>query len=60
MRGTDGLTKGSMRLPDRLLAAMVKGVVLCSKCQCECELEVPILGAIIDQELVKKKVIEEQ
>ncbi|KAB2630739.1 S2-RNase [Pyrus ussuriensis x Pyrus communis] len=35
-------------------------VVLCNICQCQCELEVPASGAIIDWELVKMKGIEEQ
>ena len=35
-------------LPDRPQTSVVKGVVLCSKCQCECELEVLAAEAIID------------
>lgn len=46
-------------MPDRPQATVVKGVVLCSKCQCECELEVPASSTIIDQELVRIKEIEE-
>ncbi|KAM2421462.1 hypothetical protein ACFXTH_027787 [Malus domestica] len=51
--------EGVRRLPDRPQATVVKGVALCSKCQCECELEVPTLGAIIDRELFRRREMEE-
>ena len=38
---------------------MIRGVVICNKCQCECELVVLASGIIIDQELVRRKEIEE-
>lgn len=47
-------------MPERPPATVIKGVVLCSKCQCEYELEVSTSGTIIDQELVRRKEIEEQ
>lgn len=36
------------RLPDRSQATVIKTMVICSKCYCECQLEVPALGVIID------------
>ncbi|KAB2625546.1 receptor-like protein 12 [Pyrus ussuriensis x Pyrus communis] len=39
MRQVDKLTEGTIKLPEKLKAAIVKGLVLCSKCQCVCELE---------------------
>ncbi|KAM2605171.1 hypothetical protein TB2_033998 [Malus domestica] len=30
-------------------------MVLCSKCQCECELEIPPAGVLIDYELIRRK-----
>ncbi|KAM1080351.1 hypothetical protein ACFX1Q_015798 [Malus domestica] len=30
-------------------------MVMCSKCQCECELEIPSAGVLIDHELVRRK-----
>ena len=47
-------------MPDNPKVAIVKGVVLCNKFQCECELEVLASGAIIDQELIRRNEIEEQ
>ncbi|KAB2636835.1 S2-RNase [Pyrus ussuriensis x Pyrus communis] len=40
-------------LSNRPKATIVKKVVLCSKCQCECKLEVLTSRAIIDQELAR-------
>ena len=50
-----GKGEGNKRLPDRPKAATIKGVVLCNRCQCECELEIPALGGIVDQNLVRKE-----
>ncbi|KAM1137717.1 hypothetical protein COP1_035697 [Malus domestica] len=36
-------------------AAIIKGLVMCSKCQCECELEIPPAGVLIDHELIRRK-----
>ncbi|KAM1974781.1 hypothetical protein ACFX15_039633 [Malus domestica] len=36
-------------------AAIIKGMVMCSKCQCECELEIPPAGVLIDHELIRRK-----
>ncbi|KAM1328922.1 hypothetical protein ACFX2F_013137 [Malus domestica] len=36
-------------------AAIIKGLVMCSKCQCECELEIPPAGVLIDHELIKRE-----
>ncbi|KAM1750792.1 hypothetical protein ACFX11_008986 [Malus domestica] len=30
-------------------------MVMCSKCQCECELEIPPAGILIDHELIRRK-----
>ncbi|KAM2507671.1 hypothetical protein ACFX1W_029966 [Malus domestica] len=40
--------------------AIIKWVVLCNKCQCECELEVPAVRAILDQKLIKRREREKQ
>ncbi|KAM1453266.1 hypothetical protein ACFXTO_002899 [Malus domestica] len=34
-------------------------MVLCSRCQCECELEIPPAGVLIDHELIRRKEEEE-
>lgn len=52
-------SEGVKRLLELPQAVVIKEVVLCSKCQCECELEVPTSGAIIDQELVRRREIKE-
>ena len=48
-------TEGAIKLSEKPKAAIIKGVVLCSQCQCEYELEVPATGAIIDQKLIKRR-----
>lgn len=50
-----GKGERNKRLPNRPKAATIKGVVLCNRCQRKCELEVPALGGIVDQNLVRKK-----
>nr|XP_017187786.1 uncharacterized protein LOC108173374 [Malus domestica] len=47
-RQVDMPTKGAIKLPEKPKVTIIKGVMLCSKCQRECELEVPAAGAIID------------
>ncbi|KAM0998256.1 hypothetical protein ACFX2C_008048 [Malus domestica] len=46
--------KRVVNLPEYPKAAIFKGRVLCSKCQCECELEIPPTGAFIDHELIRR------
>ncbi|KAM1936390.1 hypothetical protein ACFX15_013664 [Malus domestica] len=46
--------KGVVNLPEYPRAAIIKGRVLCSKCQCECELEIPPTAALIDHELIRR------
>ncbi|KAB2618151.1 receptor-like protein 12 [Pyrus ussuriensis x Pyrus communis] len=46
-------------LPEKPKIAINKGVVLCSRCQCECEPEVPTIEAILDQELIMRREKEE-
>lgn len=36
-------------------APIIYGVVLCSKCRCECELEIAIKGQVLDEHLSRKK-----
>ncbi|KAM2081130.1 hypothetical protein ACFX1T_034812 [Malus domestica] len=48
-------TEGMIKLPEYPKAAIIKGMVMCSKCQCECELEIPSAGVLIDHELIKRK-----
>ncbi|KAM0974947.1 hypothetical protein ACFX2C_018051 [Malus domestica] len=48
-------TEGIIKLPEYPKAAIIKGMVMCSKCQCECELEVPSAGVFIDHELIRRK-----
>ncbi|KAM1345809.1 hypothetical protein ACFX2H_034945 [Malus domestica] len=44
-----------IKLPEYPKAAIIKGMVMCSKCQCECELEIPPAGILIDHELIRRK-----
>ncbi|KAM1803437.1 hypothetical protein ACFX12_029421 [Malus domestica] len=53
-RLVDKPTKGVVNLPEYPRAAIIKGMVMCSKCQCECELEIPPTGTLIDQELIRR------
>ncbi|KAM2662332.1 hypothetical protein EV1_009037 [Malus domestica] len=53
-RLVDKPIKGVVNLPEYPRAAIFKGRVLCSKCQCECELEIPPMRALIDHELIRK------
>ncbi|KAM0978139.1 hypothetical protein ACFX2C_014144 [Malus domestica] len=48
-------TQRVIKLPEPPKTAIIKGMVLCSRCQCECELEIPAAGVLIDHELIKKK-----
>ncbi|KAM1157888.1 hypothetical protein ACFX1X_028754 [Malus domestica] len=50
-RPTEGIGKPS----EYPKAAIIKGLVMCSKCQCECELEIPPAGVLIDHELIKRE-----
>ena len=59
-RPIDRPTKGVIKLPEKPKATIIKGVVLCSRCHSECELEVPTTGAILDRKLVKRKEKKEQ
>ncbi|KAM2369052.1 hypothetical protein ACFXTH_046534 [Malus domestica] len=40
-RPADKSTKGVIKLPEHPKATIIKWMVLCSRCQCECELEIP-------------------
>ncbi|KAM2621507.1 hypothetical protein TB2_026250 [Malus domestica] len=53
-RLVDKPIKWVVNLPEYPRAAIIKGRVLCSKCQCECELEIPPTGAFIDHELIRR------
>ncbi|KAM2704644.1 hypothetical protein EV1_033951 [Malus domestica] len=44
-----------IKSPEYPKAAIIKGMVMCSKCQCECELEIPPAGILIDHELIRRK-----
>ncbi|KAM2897112.1 hypothetical protein COP2_006792 [Malus domestica] len=46
---------GVIKTPEYPKAAIIKGMVMCSKCQCECELEIPPAGVLIDRELIRRK-----
>ncbi|KAM2230780.1 hypothetical protein ACFXTH_014954 [Malus domestica] len=59
-RQVDSSIEGTIKLPEKPKATIVKRLVLCSKCQCECELEVTSLGVIIDQEFIRRNEKEEQ
>ncbi|KAM2945414.1 hypothetical protein COP2_028334 [Malus domestica] len=50
----DKPTKRVINLPEYPRAAIIKGMVLCSKCQCECELEIPPARALMDHELIRR------
>ncbi|KAM2647557.1 hypothetical protein TB1_000788 [Malus domestica] len=53
-RLVDKPTKRVVNLPEYPRATIIKGMVLCSKCQYECELEIRLTGALIDQELIRR------
>ncbi|KAM2692502.1 hypothetical protein EV2_006781 [Malus domestica] len=59
-RLADKSTKAVIRLTEHPKAAIIKGMVLCSKCQCECELEIPPAGVLMDHELIRRKEEEER
>ncbi|KAB2615689.1 receptor-like protein 12 [Pyrus ussuriensis x Pyrus communis] len=59
MRPIDTPTEGVIKQLKKPKASIIKGVVLYNKCQCECELKVPEAGAVIDQELIKRRKEEE-
>ncbi|KAM1189909.1 hypothetical protein ACFX2J_025524 [Malus domestica] len=46
---------GVIKSPEYPKAAIIKGMVMCSKCQCECELEIPPAGILIDHEMIRRK-----
>ncbi|KAM2796753.1 hypothetical protein COP1_007848 [Malus domestica] len=48
-------TKGVIRLTKHPKAAIIKWMVLYSKCQCECELEISPAGVLMDHELIRMK-----
>ncbi|KAM1978606.1 hypothetical protein EV1_014898 [Malus domestica] len=54
-RPADRSIKEVIKLPEHPKAAIIKGMVPCSRCQCECELEVPPARVFIDHELIKRK-----
>ncbi|KAM2577748.1 hypothetical protein TB2_003382 [Malus domestica] len=54
-RQVDKSTEEAIKLPQKPKSAIMKGVVLCSKCQCKCELEVITSWVIIDQELIRRR-----
>ncbi|KAM1993050.1 hypothetical protein ACFX16_009434 [Malus domestica] len=54
-RLAEKLTGGVIKTPEYPKAAIIKGMVMCSKCQCECELEIPPAGVLIDRELIRRK-----
>ncbi|KAM1759286.1 hypothetical protein ACFX11_008299 [Malus domestica] len=54
-RLADKSTGRVVKPPEYPKATIIKGMVLCSRCQCECELEIPPAGVLIDHELIKMK-----
>ncbi|KAM2777571.1 hypothetical protein PS2_009899 [Malus domestica] len=54
-RLADKPTEGIIKMPETPKAAIIKGMVLCNKCQCECELEIPPTGILMDHELIRRK-----
>ncbi|KAM2861181.1 hypothetical protein COP2_026393 [Malus domestica] len=54
-RPADKLAEGVIELSEHPKAVIIKGMVMCSRCQCECELEIPPAGVLIDHELIRKK-----
>ncbi|KAM1400648.1 hypothetical protein ACFX2F_027900 [Malus domestica] len=48
-------TGGVIKTTEYPKAAIIKGMVMCSKCQCKCELEIPPAGVLIDRELIRRK-----
>ncbi|KAM1856545.1 hypothetical protein ACFX14_006770 [Malus domestica] len=53
-RLVDKSIKGVVNVPKYPRVAIIKGRVLCNKCQCECELEIPPTGALMDHELIRR------
>ncbi|KAM2252495.1 hypothetical protein ACFX1S_007004 [Malus domestica] len=54
-RPADKSTKRVIKLPEHPKATIIKGMVMCSRCQYECELEVPPAEVLIDHELIRSK-----
>ncbi|KAM1100264.1 hypothetical protein ACFX1Q_007487 [Malus domestica] len=59
-RPKDKSTKGVIKLPEHPKAAIIRGMVLCNRCQCKCELKVPPAGVLSDHELIRRKEEEER
>ncbi|KAM1270131.1 hypothetical protein ACFX2I_002240 [Malus domestica] len=53
-RLVDKPIKKVVNLPEYPRAAIIKRRVLCSKCQCECELEILPTEALMDHELIRR------
>lgn len=39
--GKEGKRKVTLKTPVRLKATIIAGIMMCSRCKCECELEIP-------------------
>ncbi|KAI5317486.1 hypothetical protein L3X38_037193 [Prunus dulcis] len=51
--GEEGHRIVTLKQLERSKASIVAGVVSCCKCKMECDLEIPSLGAKIDEEIIK-------
>ncbi|CAL8116151.1 unnamed protein product [Prunus armeniaca] len=50
--GEEGARKVTIAAPEKLKATITAGIVMCSRCKRECELEIPAIGTKIDEQLI--------
>ncbi|CAL9004882.1 unnamed protein product [Prunus brigantina] len=51
--GEEGARKVTIAAHEKLKATITAGIVMCSRCKRECELEIPAIGTKIDEQLVQ-------
>ncbi|BFG35131.1 hypothetical protein CerSpe_214060 [Prunus speciosa] len=54
--GIEKARKASSSLIEKPRATITTGIVMCSRCKCECELEIPAAGGNIDERLLQNTV----
>lgn len=52
----EGKRKVTVTTPDMSKATTIAGIVLCSRCKCECELEIPAGEKKIDEQLIQQEI----
>ncbi|CAL2228502.1 unnamed protein product [Prunus armeniaca] len=51
--GKKGTRKVTLKTPIRPKATIIAGIVMCSRCKCECDLEIPTDNVKINEQLVR-------